>query len=583
MPRVVKCSRLVGTHYHRIFFLPGLREEFRNCHQKTDVVIICDDGKFTTFSVFLGAISSGWTDLLRSVSDEVITVSCPGLKVQQFKQIHDLLLRDWVAEASEPVVDADLADIMNLFARDPLDVSIVAVPQKKAAPRGPQDISTVAVPQKKAVSRDPLDIPTVSVPQNQADSRPILKPEQSRVDSDRTEDESDEEGDATESKGVEDEVDREMKKVVFSTDLRPQWKPPEVPTREVKAIKLRMSDMFSSKRERPKVISCGLCDKKYISHRSLYDHMATHHGERKFQCSRCDKRFATGTELTSHLRCHPKQARTLRHKCSHCEKSFHGDSHLQNHMRRAHYEHSDKKIFACHICMKTFRDSSGLRKHKITHTKTRPWKCKLCPKTFKTKSVLNTHIRTHSDHKAFCCSHCGARFHTAGSMNAHVKTQHLKMEEERKYLCTECGGKFLRPYNLKVHMRTHTGEEPYKCNICAKTFKIPQKLRDHMRMHTGEKPFKCRTCDKRFRAAGSLAKHFKGNPLCKQNAGPGAYSIPKQSHLPKPNTFIAMDVESIERHPDTERYLALLGGNKLPILREKLEESQSEEKLNDSS
>ena len=45
---------------------------------------------------------------------------------------------------------------------------------------------------------------------------------------------------------------------------------------------------------------------------------------------------------------------------------------------------------------------------------------------------------------------------------------------------------------------------------------------------------------------------------CRANAGPGAYSIPKDFHLPHPNTFSGLEKDQMENHPSASLVSGLL-------------------------
>ena len=140
------------------------------------------------------------------------------------------------------------------------------------------------------------------------------------------------------------------------------------------------------------------------------------------------------------------------------------------------HPHDDKsKPYSCTVCVKRYRTSQELGKHRNIHTD--KYKCIECGKRFQDNIKLAVHSRTHSGDKPFECFVCGKRFTTAG--------------------------------NLTVHSRIHSGEKPFKCSVCDMAFSQFVALDCHMKVHTGERPYKCLACDKCFRQPSTLQKHVR--------------------------------------------------------------------------
>nr|XP_037290685.1 zinc finger protein 182-like [Rhipicephalus microplus] len=105
----------------------------------------------------------------------------------------------------------------------------------------------------------------------------------------------------------------------------------------------------------------------------------------------------------------------------------------------------------CHVCDKSFRDKSKLKRHWRTHTGEKRHHCFICQKSFSEKNILTD------------------------------------------------------------HMLTHTGERPHRCNVCDKSFVQKSALARHLRVHTGDKPYQCRSCYKSFSRNDNLKVHSKRN------------------------------------------------------------------------
>ncbi|XP_058057040.1 zinc finger protein ZFP2-like [Anopheles bellator] len=105
----------------------------------------------------------------------------------------------------------------------------------------------------------------------------------------------------------------------------------------------------------------------------------------------------------------------------------------------------------CHVCHKSFNDSTALRQHMLVHAGEKPYKCDICSKSFYNASTLKTHQRIHSDQNPYRCATCTKMFDNARS--------------------------------LELHHRTHTGEKPYACDVCLKKFSCSSNLKRHRKLH----------------------------------------------------------------------------------------------------
>ena len=100
-----------------------------------------------------------------------------------------------------------------------------------------------------------------------------------------------------------------------------------------------------------------------------------------FLCFRCEKTFVLEKVARRHIelkvclcrKC--KQTRAVKDNfyCASCLKSC-----------------------VCEVCMKTFKTSKLLRKHKIVHSSSRPFTCGTCQASFKRKYTLRRHLDVHS-------------------------------------------------------------------------------------------------------------------------------------------------------------------------------------------
>lgn len=80
------------------------------------------------------------------------------------------------------------------------------------------------------------------------------------------------------------------------------------------------------------------------------------------------------------------------------------------------------------------------------------------------------------------CHVCGKTFANSSSLGAHFVCH----SNERPFVCKCCNFRFSRLADLKKHERIHTGERPYKCSLCGRKFNRTENLKRHLRkIHYG--------------------------------------------------------------------------------------------------
>ncbi|XP_078425705.1 uncharacterized protein LOC144697538 [Cetorhinus maximus] len=96
----------------------------------------------------------------------------------------------------------------------------------------------------------------------------------------------------------------------------------------------------------------------------------------------------------------------------------------------------------------------------------------------------------HRVEKPYMCSLCGQSFNQSSGLSRHKRSH----TGEKPCKCGDCGKGLFFPFELEIHRRSHTGERPFTCSECGKGFTQSSSLLRHRRGHTGERPFTCSEC-----------------------------------------------------------------------------------------
>jgi len=181
--------------------------------------------------------------------------------------------------------------------------------------------------------------------------------------------------------------------------------------------------------------------------------------------------------------------------------------------KRLYDKKGEANIYKCPECLKTFSQSSSLKRHVLTHSAEKPHHCHNCDKSFSDPSNLKRHLETHSGERAdtgerHLCEHCAKSFKSDAILKTHFARIH---SVERPYQCTSCPKSFSLERLLRMHFQIHTGINPFQCDQCPKSFNKKSALKIHMRTHTGEKPYLCHLCTATFTQGSGLQQHLKWN------------------------------------------------------------------------
>ncbi|XP_045208206.2 zinc finger protein 729-like [Mercenaria mercenaria] len=220
---------------------------------------------------------------------------------------------------------------------------------------------------------------------------------------------------------------------------------------------------------------------------------AVHLNIRKHVCEHCGFRFKNSWHLKMHVSSvHTKDISRINPSRSYADRPF---------RYKCSYEG----------CLKQFKDKWEEKKHvNAVHLNIRKYQCEFCGYRAKTFNALKVHLLAihtkESEKKVYECDVCGKSFGKRNSLYYH-KTLH---SDTKHYICEfeNCGKSFRLKDGLRKHERIHTGFKPYQCEVCEERFSRKIYLETHMYKHTGLKKFVCEICKKFFSQKGNLTVHM---------------------------------------------------------------------------
>lgn len=154
----------------------------------------------------------------------------------------------------------------------------------------------------------------------------------------------------------------------------PKCIPTEVNGMPIKTVDLPPKPKLTAK--------CDLCDRWYLSEKTLRYHKSRFHAKQRYKCTDCGRDFCFKTQFDKHIEYH-KQPNSNRFTCSVCGFVYHAKSALIKHS----FKHMDEKEkpFGCDVCKMRFVEKNSLTVHMRRHTGEKPYRCRLC--NYATRSV----------------------------------------------------------------------------------------------------------------------------------------------------------------------------------------------------
>ncbi|XP_046883858.1 zinc finger protein 665-like [Hypomesus transpacificus] len=267
---------------------------------------------------------------------------------------------------------------------------------------------------------------------------------------------------------------------------------------------------------------CPQCGRTFKYQYELLEHQRSHTGVKPYKCSECGRAFTTATALAGHRL---RKCRNAAYLCIKCGSSF--GSSVEKFRHQCPQQIQGKKL-DCPHCGKSFKRTSNLRDHLLTHAQNRLFKCSHCGEGFPGIGELKYHQRV--DHeKPYQCSQCGRSFISTKCLAKHER-RHEQASSQSKGMGhgaakSMTGTKHKRsPVSQTTSLSTTFSVSSTKnaaktvyprqryahsCPQCGRCFRYRFEFLDHQRFHTGVKPYKCSQCVKAFRTDAHLAGHRK--------------------------------------------------------------------------
>ena len=137
---------------------------------------------------------------------------------------------------------------------------------------------------------------------------------------------------------------------------------------------------ISNQLEHDKLRAITNMDSRNEDSKSFHQDIISTKFQKWHECRNCDEKFTAKNSLLTHIK--NKHSKTYR--CKNCDEVFMKRCQLEQHIL---YSHSNKKMFECNICEKSFAMEWRLAKHREMHQK------KMLENAIFTITTRNVHMK----------------------------------------------------------------------------------------------------------------------------------------------------------------------------------------------
>ena len=228
-------------------------------------------------------------------------------------------------------------------------------------------------------------------------------------------------------------------------------------------------------------VICDKCGKECLTQSNLNKHLKMVHHMYNItkedtikRCDKCDIEFDKPEDFNDHLRHCLDDLKDF--KCKLCDSHWVSHLSLWQHIAIDHQliQH------VCEVCGLISTTLEGLKKHKKhIHDKVYDFVCHICAQPKQNKRLLDRHmIIAHGQgERKFKCDKCDKSFAQKSTLNHHFESHHAK---KTLYQCEQCPKTFWMKSYLKTHVRMmHENYRPHKCDICQQGFVYKRDVVSH--------------------------------------------------------------------------------------------------------